>query len=134
MSDKVFLDTNIFLYAFSTKDDRKHIIAEKLILKGATISVQIVNETSNNLIKKLHFDEEKVQNFISSCYKRYEIITISENTFLTASEIRKRYKYSYYDSLVISAALLSNCSVLYSEDMQHKQRIENKLTIINPFE
>ena len=134
MNDKVFLDTNIFLYAFSTKDDRKHIIAKKLILERATISIQIVNEASNNLIKKLHFDEDKVQNFISSCYERYEIITISEDTFLTASEIRKRYRYSYYDSLVISAALLSNSSVLYSEDMQHGQYIENKLTIINPFE
>lgn len=114
MSDKVFLDTNIFLYAFSTKDDRKHSISEKLLLERATISIQIVNEASNNLIKKLHFSEDQVQNFIRSCYKRYE--------------------YSYYDSLVISAALLSNCSILYSEDMQHHQRIENKLTIVNPFE
>ncbi len=39
-----------------------------------------------------------------------------------------------YDSLIISTALENNCEILYSEDMQHKQIIENKMVIINPFE
>ncbi len=50
------------------------------------------------------------------------------------TNIREKYRYSYYDSLVISAALYANCTVLYSEDMQHGQIIENKLKIVNPFE
>jgi len=47
--------------------------------------------------------------------------------------IKDKYKYSYYDCLIISTALLNNCDTLYSEDMQHGQLIENKLEIINPF-
>ncbi len=61
MSDKVFVDSNIFLYAFSDKDPRKHVVAKGLILDGSpTISVQVVNEVSNNLIRKLGFSEHAV--------------------------------------------------------------------------
>ena len=133
MNDKVFVDTNIFLYAFSNNDVRKQDIAKKAILNSATISIQIINETSNNLIKKFSFSEEKIQHFIKNSYQRYEVVDVSQDVFLIASDIRLRYKYSYYDSLVISAALLSNCSVLLSEDMQHMHVINNQLTIKNPF-
>ena len=87
----------------------------------------------NNLLKKLNFNEDQIKKFINSCYTRYEIINFSQEILITASDIRRRYKYSYYDSLIISAALKGNCTVLFSEDMQHKQIIENRLTIINPF-
>ena len=52
---------------------------------------------------------------------------------MKGSDIRLKYKYSYYDSLIIAAALESKCTVLYSEDMQHDQIIESTLQIINPF-
>ena len=50
-----------------------------------------------------------------------------------AIALSERYKYSYYDSLIIAAALDSKCSILYTEDMHHNQLIEKKLRIINPF-
>jgi len=50
MNDKIFIDTNIFLYAFSDKDSRKQAIAKEIVLDKSTISVQVINETSNNLI------------------------------------------------------------------------------------
>ncbi len=49
-------------------------------------------------------------------------------------DIKKRYRFSYWDSLIIASALENNCSILYSEDMQHSQVIEDNLKIINPFE
>ena len=49
-----------------------------------------------------------------------------------AIEIKHRYQYSYWDSLIIASALESNCSILYSEDMHHGQVIEGRLTIQNP--
>ena len=48
-------------------------------------------------------------------------------------KIAEKYRYSYYDSVIIAAALESSCTLLYSEDMQHQQIIEGKLQIINPF-
>jgi predicted nucleic acid-binding protein len=57
----------------------------------------------------------------------------TQSTIFLACDIAKRYGYSYYDSLIIASTLECNCSVLYSEDMQHGQIIENSLKIINPF-
>ena len=133
MNDKCFIDTNIFLYAFSTKDLLKQTIAKEIVLQPHSISTQVINESCSNFIKKLAFDENMVTAFISSAYNRYRIINFSESLFLTGSDIRLKYKYSYYDSLIIAAALESKCTILYSEDMQHDQIIENKLKIINPF-
>jgi len=48
-------------------------------------------------------------------------------------KVKEKYRYSYYDSVIIASALQNNCTVLYSEEMNHNQVIENSLTIINPF-
>ncbi len=44
-----------------------------------------------------------------------------------------RYRFSYFDSLILASALTANCQILYSEDLQHGQVIDGRLTIINPF-
>lgn len=58
MNDKCFIDTNIFLYAFSTKDINKQNIAKKIVLQPSHISTQVINESCSNFIKKLTFDED----------------------------------------------------------------------------
>ncbi|MBS1524234.1 MAG: hypothetical protein JST19_01215 [Bacteroidetes bacterium] len=57
----------------------------------------------------------------------------NELSISEACKIAEKYGYSFYDSLIISAALSSNCGILYSEDMTHNHLIEKKLRIINPF-
>lgn len=133
MKDNCFIDTNIFLYAFSDKDLTKQLIAKEIVLQSYKISTQVINESCSNFIKKLSFDENMIKAFIDSAYDRYEIINFSKAVFLTGTIIRSKYKYSYYDSLIIAAAIESNCHILYSEDMHHGQIIENRLKIINPF-
>ncbi len=127
-----FIDSNIFLYAFSTKDIIKQKTAAQIITENQIISVQVINEVSVNLIKKFHLNENEIEDFIISCYNRYKIIELNKFVFLKASSIRRKYNISYYDSLIVSAAIYSNANILYSEDMQHNLKIEN-LTIINPF-
>ena len=56
----------------------------------------------------------------------------TRDLYLKAIEIQERYQYSFYDSMIIAAALEGNCKTLYSEDLQHDQKIES-LTIIDPF-
>ncbi|MDD5399873.1 MAG: PIN domain-containing protein [Sulfurimonas sp.] len=133
MPDKVFLDTNILLYAFSTKDINKHNIAKNIVLSQAVISTQVINEVAVNLIKKFDFSEDNIQKFLSSSYSRYYVVGLDYDVFSAASDLRKKYMFSYYDSLIVSAALASHCTILYSEDMHHDLLIENKLRIINPF-
>ncbi len=49
-----------------------------------------------------------------------------------ALDLHSRYQFSWYDSLIVAAALQANCRTLYSEDLQHGLRIGD-LTIQNPF-
>ena len=133
MHDKVFIDTNIILYAISTQDAYKRSIATPIVLADATISAQVINEASINLLKKLKFNEEMIQKFVDSSYHRYNVVELTRNVFIRASELREKYNFSYYDSIIVSAAIIANCTVLYSEDMQHELIVENRLQIINPF-
>jgi predicted nucleic acid-binding protein len=47
--------------------------------------------------------------------------------------IAERYGFSIYDSLIVSSALLAGCSALWTEDMQDGQRLDDQLTVKNPF-
>ena len=58
---------------------------------------------------------------------------ISLVTIHTALNIRERYNFSWYDSLIVGTALEAGCETLYSEDMQNGQLINNSLRIVNPF-
>ncbi len=62
-----------------------------------------------------------------------QVKTISSQTVLQACNIALKNQLSYYDSLIVTAALEFNCTTLYSEDMQNGQIIEYKLKIVNPF-
>lgn len=134
MSVNAFIDSNIFLYAFSDKDMTKQATAKVIILNGSSvISVQVINEVSNNLIKKLQFTESEISQFIEDCYNYYSVINLSKEIFIKAAKIRDNYAFSYYDSIIVASALVHQCSVLYSEDMQNGQVIDNSLQILNPF-
>ncbi len=122
MKDKFFID----------KDIDKQGIAAKIVHNSHTISTQVLNEVSNNMPKKLSFSNGEIAKFISSSYVKYNIVNFSKEVFIHASKIRDENNISYYDSLILASAMESDCTVLYSEDMHHKQKI-GSLTIINPF-
>jgi predicted nucleic acid-binding protein len=74
MKDKIFIDSNIFLYAFNNNDSKKQQIASSLILQeniDSFISVQVVNEVSNNMLKKLNFNNDEIREFIEDSYERF---------------------------------------------------------------
>jgi predicted nucleic acid-binding protein len=133
MKDSFFIDSNIFLYAFSDKDDDKQKISKNIVSSRSVVSVQVVNEVSKNLLYKLSFDEDEIIKFIESLYKKHIVAELTKTVFIHASNIRKKYNFSYYDSIIVTTALENECNVLYSEDMQHNQIVDDKLTIINPF-
>lgn len=135
MRDKVFIDSNIFLYAFNKDEEFKYDISLKIILdkeNNLSISTQVINEVSNNLKRKLKYTNSEIKKFIISSYQIYNIVNFSKDILLYACDIRDRYKISYYDSLIVASALSSKCTILYSENMQHQLKIDN-LVILNPF-
>ena len=134
MSDSIFLDSNILVYCYTVSDLKKMDIARSLAsAEYVHISTQVVNETTNVLRKKhaIAWDDLKVM--IEDFEVNFLICQLTTSDSQRACQISKRYGYSFYDSLIISTALECNCQILYSEDLQHLQIIENKLKIVNPF-
>jgi predicted nucleic acid-binding protein len=102
------------------------------LVSNSNISIQVCNEVSNILIKKYKFKESEVKEILKEILKNTKLSQIDENTIFQALDIKGRYSFSYYDSLILSSAISSNSNILYSEDMQHNQTIKD-LKIINPF-
>lgn len=133
MSDKCFIDSNIWLYAFMNDQESKSVLARQLIQRDSIhISVQILNEVCRNLLGKADYTEDELQATIQQFKLNTHIHLLTAEDSLTASNLRKALSLSYWDSLVVAAAKATGCRLLYSEDMQHQQRIDS-LTILNPF-
>lgn len=129
-----FVDTNIWLYAFIEADAQKSARARELLPEiQPIISSQVINEVSVNLLRKAHFAEEQVQQLIESFFAKYPVIEADKAIFLAASNLRQRYSFSYWDSLLVASALQANVEILYSEDMQHGLKVNGQLEIVNPF-
>ncbi len=132
MNAKPFLDTNIVVYAFSENDPRNGR-AEALLEAGGLISVQVLNEFVNVSRRKLGRGWDEVHEALGVLKilldpPRPLTVEVHE----AAVNIARGHGFSIYDSLIVAAALRASCSVLYSEDLQHGQTIE-QLTIRNPF-
>ncbi|RPI73973.1 MAG: PIN domain-containing protein [Desulfobacteraceae bacterium] len=132
---KYFIDTNIWLYSFIQSQNRKKTEIAGTIIKECeiVISTQIINEMCVNLIKKVDFSEEKIQNLIETLYEKYTVFDLSRDILQKASKIRTNQSFSFWDSIVAASALDCDADYLISEDMQDGFNLENKLTIINPF-
>ena len=130
-----FIDTNIWLYSFIQSQNKEKTEIAKTIIKECeiVISTQIINEMCVNLIKKVDFSEGEISNLIESLYKKYTVFELSQDILLKASKIRTNQRFSFWDSVVAASALDCDADYLISEDMQDGFKLENKLTIINPF-
>ena len=93
----------------------------------------MINEVCVNLIKKAQYDEPGIRQLINSFYNRYTVIIVDKSLLLRASEYREQLQVSYWDSLIVSSAIIGGAEILYSEDMTDGMVIEGRLTIINPF-
>ena len=134
MKDKIFIDTNILLYAYSTEKNKQEI-AQNIINTNNNIyiSKQVINETINILIKKFKLNIKDIINVVKELEKEFIILDFDIQIQLNALKLKQNYNLQFYDALIVSTALENSCTILYSEDMQDKLVIEKKLKIINPF-
>ncbi len=136
-ADRVFLDSNIWLYAFMQGSEigRRDVAADLISRKTQTIIVshQVINEVCVNLLKKGGASEKLVKGLIHDFFCRYAPVGNDEACLMRASDLRGSLSLAYWDSLIVASALENRCSILYTEDMQHGQVIDQLLTIVNPF-
>ena len=131
MTDRIFIDSNIWCYLFIQDEYEKYKVSEKFLQNNREntlfiITYQVINEVTNRLIKK-SFSEEKIRETLLYMYKICTIQDFSQNIILTASALRGKYSLSFWDSIIVASALEAHCSILASEDMQNGLHINNMI-------
>lgn len=135
MPDKAFFDTNVVIYFYSSDEIHKQERALALLDSGSDniISTQVINELTNVLFKKFKLTASEIENVALEIDTNLTITDFNFKTQIKAIRLKEKYGFQYYDSLIMATALEEGCSILYSEDLQHGQVIENTLTVLNPF-
>lgn len=128
---EAFFDTNVLLYLMSS-DSVKADRAEQLVSNGGTINVQVLNEFASTATRKLGMRIEQVREILSTIRRVCAVNALDVETHDLGLDLVQRYRFPLYDGLIVAAALRSRCRRLYSEDLQHGQRIQS-LVICNPF-
>lgn len=127
-----FLDSNIVLYAMGA-DESKRTCGLALLAADPTISTQVVNECSHVLRRKAGWSPAQVAAELSVILDLTRLVDVRLEHIRSAWRLAERYGFSHYDSVILASALAAGCTTLYSEDMQHGQVIEGRLTLVNPF-
>ncbi|HZA65907.1 MAG TPA: PIN domain-containing protein [Geminicoccaceae bacterium] len=126
-----FLDTNVLVYAFTT--DPRAAAAQALLGRGCVTSVQALNELTNVARRKLGMSWREIREALAAVRTLCRtIVPLDVETHAEALGIAERHGYAIFDALMIAAARRADCTVLYSEDMQHGMEIGG-LRIVDPF-
>ncbi len=126
-----FFDTNLLLYLLS-EETAKAEQAEALLASGGAISVQVLNEFASVALRKLAMTVAEIREVLATIRAVCRVRPIDLETHGLALDLVERYRFSIYDGLILAAASQAGCSVLYTEDLQHGQKVGG-LTIQNPF-
>jgi len=138
MKDKIFVDSNIWIYLFTSDDILKNELVRKFIVENTTngnilvISYQVINEVGAVLKRKKKFDEAKIRFVIEAMFDLCVIQDFSQEIITKASILRDTMLVSYWDSIIIATASESDCIYLTSEDLHNGQKIQG-VTITNIF-
>jgi predicted nucleic acid-binding protein len=130
---EAFFDTSVLLYLFSADADKADR-AEKVLAKRGVISVQVLSELTSVGRRKLRMSWEELREALATLREFCRVEPVTEQTYELALELAARYDLSWYDALIVAAAILAECSILYSEDMHSGLRIKRALKVVNPFE
>ena len=139
MSAEVFIDTNVFVYHLDSSDPRKHETAEKIVREAlatgnACISSQVVQECLNVALRKAEvaLSVEAARLYLDAVLAPLLQVTTSAALIHRALDVQARWRFGFYDSLIVAGAMAAGCRTLLTEDLQNGQRLDN-LTIVDPF-
>jgi len=139
MSDRFFLDTNIFVYSFDQSAPVKarkaiQLIREALTTQKGVISYQVVQEFFNVALKRFSrpMQATDAEQYLRTVFHPLLSVHSSQALYAEALHLHAERGVSWYDSLIVSAALQARCDLLYTEDLQHGQHF-GSLQVTNPF-
>ena len=127
-----FFDTSVLLYLLSG-DTAKADRVETLLTGRGVVSVQVLNEFAVVALRKLKMPLNDMREILDTIRAVCAVEPITVETHDRGLAVFERYKFSLYDSMLIAAALIAGAKIIYSEDLQHGQVIDNQLRVTNPF-
>jgi predicted nucleic acid-binding protein len=139
MSDRFFLDTNIFIYSFDQSAATKARKATELIRKALStqkgiVNYQVVQEFFNVALRRFSkpMKEAEAEQYLGTVFRPLLAVHSSQALYSEALHLQARSGFSWHDSLIVSSAIQAKCDLLYTEDLQHGQRLGD-LQVANPF-
>ena len=135
-TERVFVDTDVLVYAHDLDAEVKRAIAEHVLRQlwedeTGVLSTQVLQEFSNVATRKLQLSPETARRIVAE-YAEWPVVETTAQLIVSASVLHERHRFSFWDAMVVEAALLSGATTLLSEDLQDGRRIGD-LTIRNPF-
>jgi predicted nucleic acid-binding protein len=127
-----FFDTSVLLYLLSD-DTVKADRVETLLGARGVISVQVLNEFAVVALQKLQMPLHEVREILDTIRAVCTVEPITVDAHDRGLAVFERYRFSFYDSILVATALISGAKTLYSEDLQHGQVIDKQLRVTNPF-
>jgi predicted nucleic acid-binding protein len=128
---EAFLDTNVLVHAL-VGDPPLAQRSLALLEAGGTVSVQVLNEYANTLRRKFSASWRQVAQASERMRELCAVVPVTEEVHARGLALAERYMLSTYDGMIVAAAQLAGCTVLYSEDM-HDGLVIDRLTIRNPY-
>jgi predicted nucleic acid-binding protein len=126
-----FINSNVLIYAL-VDDQQRTPIAEKIMIKGGVVSVQVLNEVANICSRKLRMPPTEIHHALRTVRAYCDVVPLTDDLPTLALSVMERYTLSYYDALIVATALSAECTEILSEDMQHGLKVVNA-RIVNPF-
>lgn len=136
MKGKIFLDSNILVYLFSTtevvKSEQINTIIQTYSDKNQLVwSTQVIQEFYAVMSRKYNVPSLQIKKIIDT-FSHLECVVNDVAIIKNAIDIQVINQLSFWDSLIISSAKTSKCTYLLSEDLNAGQRIEG-IQVVNPF-
>ena len=137
MTSKIFIDTNVLVYALDKAEPEKQEKARELLRNTESdrlgvISTQVLQEFYVVATRKLKVKPELTKKILSSLSK-FEVVVINQPIIEKAIDISISNKISFWDALIVSSALVARCRIIWTEDLNHGQSINN-IKIENPLQ
>lgn len=133
MRDKIFVDSNVWLYMANNDSPEKKSISLNLLNRDTYTSPQVLFECINVCRKKLKLNSEIAFSFAENLLQVNKLIEENANIVYTALHLCRQSSFQPFDAKIVATALEAGCDILYSEDMHHGLFVNNSLRIINPF-
>jgi predicted nucleic acid-binding protein len=130
-ASEIFFDSNVLVYLTDTEPGKAGR-TEDLLAEGGVVSVQVLNEFANVALRKVRLSWTETRDFLDIFRATLAVVPLTLETHERGLDLAERYQLSVYDAMIVAAAQMAGCTVLYSEDM-HDGLVIDRLTIRNPF-